>query len=297
MTSPRRRRFVIAGSIAAVVLVASVATGAIVSSVIAADSLNAASTRASALLERAEGEFRAADSLLEKSHDTLDESDGRVLDDAPRAAFADLVDTADEARVAARAELDALDAAVRAAGSTSALDFGATDRARAEELARAGIPETDRFTAASALLEGPRADITLAVAAWTEEQERIVRDRYVNTVWASGWYPELDACKGSVDLTARYDGVPTIAEHWSCGGREFPQEPGTLITLTGEHSGTYRVEGIQVILNQATATTDDIPRGFDLVYQTCQNGQSSSMSMTGLTRVGDAVTVESLAGL
>lgn len=295
MTSPRRRRFVIAGSIAAVVLVASVATGAIVSSVIAAESLRAASTDAASVLERAENEFRLADDIVEDARGTLDDSEGRVLDVALRDDFTALVDEADGLRAAARAELDALDAAIREGDSTARLDFGATDRARAEDLARAGVPETDRFVASSALLVEPRAAIVLAVDAWTAEQERIVRERYVNTVWASGWYPELDACKGSVDLTARYDGVPTIAEHWSCGGREFPQEPGTLITLTGEHSGTYRVEGIQVLLNQATATTDEIPRGFDLIYQTCQNGQSSSMSMTGLTRVGDAVTVESLS--
>jgi hypothetical protein len=104
-------------------------------------------------------------------------------------------------------------------------------------------------------------------------------------VHAAGWYPELDACLGSVDLTARY-GVPTIAEHWSCGGRDFPDEAGTLITLTGLRAGTYRVEGIVAMLNQDTATTADLPRGFDLLYQTCQNGRSSSMSMTGLTKVG-----------
>ena len=40
-----------------------------------------------------------------------------------------------------------------------------------------------------------------------------------------------------------------------------------------------RPVGIVVILNQDIATTD-LPCGFDLLYQTCQNGQFSSMSMS-----------------
>jgi hypothetical protein len=33
------------------------------------------------------------------------------------------------------------------------------------------------------------------------------------------------------------------------------------------------------------ATVADIPHGYDLIYQTCQNGQSTTMSLTALTKL------------
>ncbi len=74
-------------------------------------------------------------------------------------------------------------------------------------------------------------------------------------------------------------------EHWSCGGISFPDDAGTMITLTGVHSGTYRVEGIVAMLSETRNSSADIPRGYDLVYQTCQNGISSTISFTALTRI------------
>jgi hypothetical protein len=134
-------------------------------------------------------------------------------------------------------------------------------------------------------LSAPVAAVTTAMAAWQAEQDRILRERYSNNVHATGWTPELDECIGSVDVTAHYQDVPTIAEHWSCGGKDFPDDAGTVITLTGVHAGTYRVDGIVAMLNANRNSTADIPRGFDLLYQTCQNGQSSTMSFTALTKI------------
>jgi hypothetical protein len=103
-------------------------------------------------------------------------------------------------------------------------------------------------------------------------------------VWATGFQHELDACKGSVDMAPSF-GVAVIGEHWSCGGSEFPTAEGTLVTLTGVLSGTYRVGPVVAVLSQRTNTTSDVPGGYDLLYQTCQGGDNSRMSFTALQRI------------
>lgn len=105
-------------------------------------------------------------------------------------------------------------------------------------------------------------------------------------VWAYGFQAEIDACNGSVNVTARY-GTTAIAEHWSCGGRNFPTWGGATVRVHGAGlDGIYRVEGIVARLNVNTNTTADIPHGYDLIYQTCWNGNSSDMTLIGMTRIG-----------
>lgn len=103
-------------------------------------------------------------------------------------------------------------------------------------------------------------------------------------VWTSGFQSEIDACRGAVDVTAQY-GVPTIAEHWSCGGSRFLRA-GRQVTLSGVRSGTYLVGGVAAVLNANTQGTASVPRGYDLLCQTCINGSNASMSFTVLTRIG-----------
>jgi len=103
------------------------------------------------------------------------------------------------------------------------------------------------------------------------------------TVWTSGGQDEIDACKGAVDVTKIY-GVHTIAEHDHCGGDAFPKTEGALVRLTGKDAGTYRVDGIIAHLNGKKDTSADIPRGHDLVFQTCNDGYTD-MTFTGLTKV------------
>jgi hypothetical protein len=227
----------------------------------------------------------SAQAAIDDARRLLKDSAGKVLTEEPRLALATAIDDATaRIRPTTQALLRATDAAAHDP-EDGVLSAGIALRQAASRLAALSFPSADALAVVETDLAAPRQAVTDAVAAWKAEQERILRERYSNHVHAAGWYPELDACLGSVDLTARY-GVPTIAEHWSCGGRDFPEEAGTLITLTGLRAGTYRVEGIVAMLNQDTATTADLPRGFDLLYQTCQNGQSSSMSMTALTKVG-----------
>ena len=227
----------------------------------------------------------SAQAAIDDAKRLLADSAGKVLAEESRVALGTAIETA-TARI--RPTTEALHRATEAAAhvpDNGPLSAGIALRQAAGRLAAIRFPAANTLAGVDTDLAEPQRAVTDAVALWTAEQERILRERYSNHVHAAGWYPELDACLGSVDLTARY-GVPTIAEHWSCGGRDFPDEAGTLITLTGLRAGTYRVEGIVAMLNQDTATTADLPRGFDLLYQTCQNGQSSSMSMTGLTKVG-----------
>lgn len=108
--------------------------------------------------------------------------------------------------------------------------------------------------------------------------------RFNKYVWTSGWQAQIDACRGSVDITGHY-GVAVIAEHWSCGGSSFPRA-GTVITLSGVRSGTYRVGSVVAVLNANTQGTSNIPRGYGLLYQTCINGSNATMSFTVLTRIG-----------
>ncbi|MBT2498229.1 hypothetical protein J7E25_03900 [Agromyces sp. ISL-38] len=220
----------------------------------------------------------------------LDDSAGSVLDEAARDALAAALDETSLPEADARAELEAADELldrVRTA-DRSVIALGEPLREAATAIGGLEFDDLERFSERVAALDEPLAALAVAVdawnAAWKAEQERILRERYTNHVWTSGWIPELDACRGSVDLSAQY-GIGAIAEHWSCGGKDFPDDPGTIITLTGVHAGTYRVEGIVKMLNQSTATVADLPHGYDLIYQTCQNGQSSTMSLTGLTRL------------
>ncbi len=106
---------------------------------------------------------------------------------------------------------------------------------------------------------------------------------YAVNVWTSGGQDEIDDCKGAVDLTKLY-GVRTIAEHDHCGGDDFPKNAGAVVRLTGNDAGTYRVDGVVAHLNGKKNTSADIPRGYDLIYQTCDTG-FTNMSFTALTKI------------
>jgi hypothetical protein len=107
---------------------------------------------------------------------------------------------------------------------------------------------------------------------------------YAEFVWTTGFQSELDACRGSVNMTPSF-GTAVIGEHWSCGGRSFPKTPGTRVELSGALSGTYVLGPVVAVLNQHTHRIGDVPHGYDLLYQTCINGDNTRMSFTQLTRV------------
>ena len=154
-------------------------------------------------------------------------------------------------------------------------------RLAAEEAARV---EAARAEAARLKAEQAPQPATVLAAGAGRSAVTPTSVSFSKLVWTAGWQNEIDACQGAVDIGAQY-GVPVIAEHWACGGSQFPRE-GSTITLTGAASGVFRVGSVAAVLDVATDTADDVPRGFDLLYQTCINGSSATMSFTALTRIG-----------
>ena len=225
------------------------------------------------------------ESALDDAIATLAASEGKAAEQ-PRLALAGAIDTATTSLSAAARELTAAEStAASAAATTTLFEMGAGVRDNARTLSAFDFGAATGADGVAEDLAAPVAAVAAAMAEWQAEQDRILRERYSNNVHATGWTLELDECIGSVDVTAHYQDVPTIAEHWSCGGKDFPDDAGTVITLTGVHAGTYRVDGIVVMLNADRDSTADIPRGYDLLYQTCQNGQSATMSFTALTKI------------
>ncbi|TFC47954.1 MULTISPECIES: hypothetical protein [Cryobacterium] len=226
------------------------------------------------------------ETALDDAIATLAASEGKVFTEQPRLELADAIDTATRRLSAAAQELTSAEStAASSAASTTLFEMGVGVRDDARTLSAFDFGAANGVVGVAEDLAVPVAAVNAAMAEWQAEQDRILRERYTNNVHATGWTPELDQCIGSVDVTAHYQDVPTIAEHWSCGGKDFPDDAGTVITLTGVHAGTYRVDGIVVMLNADRDSTADIPRGYDLLYQTCQNGQSSTMSFTALTKI------------
>jgi len=184
------------------------------------------------------------------------------------AGAVDAVRTAVAAWTAEQARLAAVEAARVAAAAQA-------DAARASAAAaRASAP---RAVAAGASRVPSRTNPASAASAAAPVL-------YTKNVWTTGFQSEIDACRGAVDVTGHY-GVATIAEHWSCGGSRFPGA-GRQVLLSGVRAGTYLVGGVVAVLNAATQGASNIPRGYDLLYQTCINGSSATMSFTALTRIG-----------
>ncbi|WP_134520932.1 hypothetical protein [Cryobacterium frigoriphilum] len=186
---------------------------------------------------------------------------------------------AEQARLAAieAARLAAIEAARVAAEQAAAAAAARSVKAQSGWSGSSGSGASS-----SARTVTPRAAAAAPVAASPAPVRAVAM--FNKNVWASGFQAEIDACRGAVNVTARY-GVAVIAEHWSCGGSRFPGA-GTTITLSGVNSGTYRVGGTVAVLNVATDGTSSIPRGYDLLYQTCINGSSATMAFVALTRVG-----------
>ena len=230
------------------------------------------------------------ESALDEAIAVLAASEGKVLTEQPRTDLAAAIEAATGRLSTAAQELTAAERVADASLVSTTLfdldlDIGAGVRDSAKTLASVEFAAAAGVDGIATDLTTPVAAVTQAMADWQVEQDRILAARYTNNVHATGWNAELDRCIGSVDVTAHYEGVPTIAEHWSCGGKDFPDDAGTIITLTGVHAGTYRVDGIVAMLSASRHGTADVPRGHDLLYQTCQNGQSATMSFTALTRL------------
>ena len=104
-------------------------------------------------------------------------------------------------------------------------------------------------------------------------------------VWTAGWQAQINSCRGGVDITAHY-GTPTVAQHWGCGGSSFPTAAGAIVHFAGLDAGTYRVIGVVAILDAYTAKTNQLPRGYNMLFQTCRNDNSHTTEFVALQQIG-----------
>jgi hypothetical protein len=127
--------------------------------------------------------------------------------------------------------------------------------------------------------------VVAAQQAAADEERQAVASAPVVAVWTAGWQAQINACRGGVDLSARY-GIRAVAEHWQCGGGSFPTSAGALVSFSGLDAGTYRVIGVVAVLNAYVAKASQLPRGYDLLFQTCRNNDSRTTEFVALQRVG-----------
>ncbi|MDH6237326.1 hypothetical protein [Cryobacterium sp. CG_9.6] len=242
---------------------------------------DAALTGYTSAQKQASASVAAGADAIAAAQETLDFSAGKVATEDSRTALAAAITDARARLAADTTVIERATAVARTApaADTSFLSPGSGLDAATRTVASVDLPATDSTPSIADSLVAPQQAVRDAVAAWEAAL-------YTNHVQAVGWLPELDQCVGSVDVTAYYAGIPSIAEHWSCGGKNFPDDAGTIITLTGVHSGLYRVDGIVAMLNSSRDSVADLPGGHDLLYQTCQNGQGATMSFTALTKIG-----------
>jgi hypothetical protein len=160
----------------------------------------------------------------------------------------------------------------------SALTAVVTDKQEAHAAAMAAA----QAAAAKAAADAAAAAQAAARAA---SAARVAASTSTLNVWTAGWQSEINACRGGVDITAHY-GTSTVAQHWGCGGSSFPTSAGTIIHFTGLDAGTYRVIGVVAVLDAYTAKTNQLPHGYDMLFQTCRNDDSHTTEFIALQKLG-----------
>jgi hypothetical protein len=258
----------------------------------------------------AHADISTADANITKAKALLASSNGRTIDQSARTTLSDDITTAEKQTATAKATVAKWDATrhdvTRAGADTTK---GLTHSA-----------ETLSITGSVSLsvdLSKDEAAVTNAVSAWQAQQAAIAAAKakaaaeaqaaerartvsaprsasrgsgpYAANVWtASGFQSSIDDCRGVVDVTSNY-GLRAVAEEWGCGGAGLyyaAAAPGSVIILTGIDAGTYRSSGVVSRLNANTGNADEIARGYDLIYQTCLNGNASTEVFIGLTKIG-----------
>jgi hypothetical protein len=150
-----------------------------------------------------------------------------------------------------------------------------TDAAPERALLAQEAAEAAAKAAAAAAAAAAQAKAAAALAA---------RSHTVN-VWTTGFQDQVNACRGGVDMTARY-GMRIVGEHWSCGGSSFPTYAGAIVRFTGLDAGTYRVIGLVATLDAYTAHTSQVPHNYAMLYQTCRGGDSHYTEFIALQPIG-----------
>ena len=133
--------------------------------------------------------------------------------------------------------------------------------------------------------QAAEAAAAAAAAAAAQAAAAVVARSHTINIWTTGFQAQVNACRGGVDMTARY-GMPIVAEHWSCGGSSFPTAAGSIVSFTGLDAGSYRVIGVVATLDAYTAHTYQVPHNYEMLYQTCRGGNSQYTEFIALQRVG-----------
>ncbi|WP_285117282.1 hypothetical protein [Leifsonia sp. fls2-241-R2A-40a] len=228
-----------------------------------------------------------ASDALDGARAALDASEGKVLDgDTSRTALDDairkdtfLVQTAGAEQRIVRGKAEAKPKA----GQWGPDYVGAT-----AELGRLSFPAAEHLAGIPAQLSKLEADLTAATAAWQAEQERIAaakaaaeaayRASHTLDVWTTGWSPEIDACRGAVDITPRTGlTTPLLALHSYCGGTALAKDVGSVITLTGLYTGQWKSLGLVTTVNAYTQGPEAVPQlpAGQLEIMTCYPNPSS----------------------
>lgn len=243
---------------------------------------------------RAAAKLRVLEQARSAAQLVWDDSADRVLDESPRvqlhAAITRATQVAERVRTSVvwpgttveatvAADAVALDhASVALASAVSGVD-DAVAAWEAEQARLAAEAEAARQAAAAAAAAARQAGAPRAAPAG-------VAGVHIESIWTSGGQPEIDACRGSVNVAAvaSYLGAGFYAaEHWPCGGSAWRGiGTGSLVEFAGY--GTYRVAGLVGGLSYGVDASA-LPAGYAGYYQTCIGGSSSNMTVWLLTRV------------
>ncbi len=227
-----------------------------------------------ATINSAKGQLNAAADFLSKSNAAIKANDTNML-----ASLTDLV-SVNMVTNLGMIPKSFVSPTSNVTAAITAFKIKQTQAAAAAASAAKAAAEVKAATAQKA------ATYTAASAVTSTAANQLTSTGYTINVWTdTGFQASIDACRGGVDVTAQYN-VHTIAEHWTCGGSSFPRTAGSIVTLTGIDAGTYRVDGVVAILNVYKNKTSDIPRGYDLIYQSCLNNNATTEFFAGMTKIG-----------
>lgn len=176
------------------------------------------------------------------------------------AAIGNALATATAKVEAAQAVIDAAQAAAASAAAAAAAEAASHAAAHLAATRRAGASVTKQTAA---------APYVLRVSGIASNQAGI------------------DSC-GLMDVSSWMGAGPELAAHWSCGhGGSVPRDAGHLFTVVngGSLDGNYVSLGIIGYLNVHTQTTNDIPRGYDLLLTSCYFNDSSHEMLLAFRRV------------
>lgn len=87
----------------------------------------------------------------------------------------------------------------------------------------------------------------------------------------------VDVCYGVVRVTHYEEqGAPvTYAAHWNNGGKDFPLEPGSKLTISGV--GEFEILGVKAELSFTGHKGSDMPHTQGVYFQTCLDNDRERM--------------------